>query len=269
MFSREWRGSVDVVIPCHNAATTVAGAVSSALSQAACRRVIVVDDGSKDDTRSIIIRIAELNPTRVLALSSTDNRGPARARNCGVRESDSGLVAFLDADDVYEHQALDAPAIALQELKEFSLVRLSLKPAGAEIPYAAHPDFGRAWRTLEMTVAGNIVIRREILDQAGGFPEDPVFRQFGGEDGALSLGLAATCRVGTLFDQPGVLYAYRPRAHAEQLFRSVLFGENPPGLLAALPRADAIRRSIEERLRKLDVPTRGSPGIAPVLVQWG
>ena len=60
------------------------------------------------------------------------------------------------------------------------------------------------------TVQSNVVMRRQVLIDAGGFPEDELFRRRGGEDVALMQAITRTCRIGTLFTEPGVFYRIRP-----------------------------------------------------------
>lgn len=87
--------AISVVIPTYNRATLVVRAVRSAL--AALRsgdEVIVVDDGSNDDT---VAQLAE-HGERVRCLRSP-HRGPGAARNLGISVARSPLVAFLDSDD--------------------------------------------------------------------------------------------------------------------------------------------------------------------------
>src|SRR5262245_8511327 len=87
-------GLVSIVIPCFNQARFLATAIESALAQTDQRcEIIVVDDGSTDDTRTV----AAEYPT-VTCISQT-NAGLPAARNCGLRRSTGEYVIFLDADD--------------------------------------------------------------------------------------------------------------------------------------------------------------------------
>jgi glycosyltransferase involved in cell wall biosynthesis len=88
---------VTAVIPTYNAARYVVEAVESALNQQdADIEVIVVDDGSTDDTES---RLAPfLDRIRYIR---QNNSGPSVARNRGIREAKGKFIAFLDADDCW------------------------------------------------------------------------------------------------------------------------------------------------------------------------
>lgn len=95
---------VSVVIPAYNAAAYVAEAVESALAQDhAEKEVIVVNDGSTDDTLAALARFG--NRIRIVDQS---NAGPPAARNAGLDAAHGDYIAFLDADDVWIQGKLGA-----------------------------------------------------------------------------------------------------------------------------------------------------------------
>ena len=89
--------TVSTIIPAYNAASTIAQAVDSALSQA-CQghEVIVVNDGYTDTTGAILGNCC--NRIRTI---SQPNGGVSAARNAGVLRSTGKYLAFLDADDIW------------------------------------------------------------------------------------------------------------------------------------------------------------------------
>lgn len=92
----------DVVIPCYDRAHVVADAVASVLAQDhPPSRVIVVDDGSRDDGAQVIRTIAAAHPGRVTAALLPRNGGASNARNVGAALCRSPWIAFLDSDDVW------------------------------------------------------------------------------------------------------------------------------------------------------------------------
>lgn len=102
--------SIDVIVPVFNAATYLAEAIDSVLAQThRVARVIVVDDGSTDDSAAIAEAFGP--PVEVIRLDG--NHGAARARNAGLAASDAPLVAFLDADDRWLPDKLAAQCAAL------------------------------------------------------------------------------------------------------------------------------------------------------------
>src|SRR5690242_17907165 len=93
---------VSLIIPCYNAERWLAETVKSALASSSFPiEVIVVDDGSTDDSSSIATRCPEVRLIR------SENRGVSAARNLGFAASRAPSVVFLDADDLLVPQALD------------------------------------------------------------------------------------------------------------------------------------------------------------------
>jgi len=87
-----------IVVPAFNAATTLARAVHSVQAQTlGSWRLVIVDDGSTDQTCAIADRLAETDPR--ITVVHQPNSGVAAARNAGVAATAGTLVAFLDADD--------------------------------------------------------------------------------------------------------------------------------------------------------------------------
>jgi glycosyltransferase involved in cell wall biosynthesis len=87
--------AVSVVVPAFNAAWCVGKAVDSVLAQDFREfELIVVDDGSSDDTAQVLARYGD-----ALRVVRQSNRGLSAARNTGIHQSRGEFVAFLDADD--------------------------------------------------------------------------------------------------------------------------------------------------------------------------
>lgn len=218
---------IDVIIPCYNAEHTLERAVRSVLNQTQLGILWLVDDGSTDCTLSVAKQLADQFPHHIRIEQLPRNGGAAKARNWGALQSQASLIAFLDADDAYEPHAL---AIALGIFKfqpETALVRLALTPVDLPARYAEHPDFPLAWQVMQMTTASNTVFRRHFFLACGGFPQDELFKQLGGEDGALGIATTKIASVATAFDQAGVLHFCREGMHAQRLLDNALFDQYP------------------------------------------
>jgi glycosyltransferase involved in cell wall biosynthesis len=95
--------TVSVVIPAYNAARFIRRALDSVLAQTyPATEVLVIDDGSTDETASIV----ESYRARV-TLIRQNNMGASSARNAGIDGATGDLIAFLDADDYWEPQKLE------------------------------------------------------------------------------------------------------------------------------------------------------------------
>jgi len=101
---------VSAILPVHNRASWIARAVTSVLSQTyPALELIVVDDGSTDDTRSVLDRFG----SRVTVLCQ-EHAGVYAARNLGLGRARGELVAFIDSDDVWLPDRLSRQVPLLQ-----------------------------------------------------------------------------------------------------------------------------------------------------------
>jgi glycosyltransferase involved in cell wall biosynthesis len=89
--------SITVIIPVHNGANYLAEAIASVQAQTCpAHEIVVVDDGSTDDSAAIAMRFG--SPVQVISQAQA---GSSAARNCGVENATGSLLAFLDADDLW------------------------------------------------------------------------------------------------------------------------------------------------------------------------
>jgi Glycosyl transferase family 2 len=106
--------SVSVVIPTYNRARMIRRAVKSALSQCVeGDEVIVVDDGSTDDTQAELAQFGDR-----IRYIRMDNLGAGAARNRGISESKNELIAFLDSDDEWMPRRLALQRTLLQQRED-------------------------------------------------------------------------------------------------------------------------------------------------------
>ena len=122
--------SVSVIIPVHNGAPYIREAIESVMSQALpAAEIIVVDDGSTDETSGILSAMENVRYVR------QEKSGQAIARNRGFAESTGDLIAFLDADDVWMPEKLALQVAALDSDPPFDCVfGLAVEFAGSRPP---------------------------------------------------------------------------------------------------------------------------------------
>jgi len=93
---------ISVIIPVYNAARYVQEAVASALAQPEVSEVILVEDGSPDESLAACRDLAEkYDQVRLFQHPGAANRGAGPSRNLGILKSTAPYIAFLDADDFY------------------------------------------------------------------------------------------------------------------------------------------------------------------------
>lgn len=129
---------VSVVVPCFRCAATIDDAVASIAAQTLRpAEVLLVDDGSGDDTVAALHRVAAAHGTdwvRVIVLPA--NGGPSRARNTAWQQAQQPYIAFLDADDSWGPRKLELQMAALQADPAIALIahRMLVRPRGTAVP---------------------------------------------------------------------------------------------------------------------------------------
>lgn len=229
---------VSVVIPSYNGATRgyIAPAIESVLAQDFSDfELIVVDDGSTDDTCDAISKYASDHRVRV---ARQNNGGLAAARNAGVAFATGKYVCFLDDDDLWKPGKLSAQLAHFRRVQDpklamvFTAIEL-IDPKGNVIGLQSHRVFGNAYRDLfyENVVdsPSSVMVRRDILEGVGGFRADGAFGKVQGcEDRALWIRIARSYHIMSI-DEPLVSYRVHPaqmsgsHREMEQHEASILF----------------------------------------------
>jgi glycosyltransferase involved in cell wall biosynthesis len=204
---------VSLIIATFNHARFLGEAIDSALAQTLGGvDVIVVDDGSTDDTPAVLARYA--GRVRVLR---QPNRGLAAARNTGLAAARGTYVSFLDADDVMAQTKLAAQLEVLERSPAigWTYCDVLIETMATRATVTASERFGYGARALDgwlfpELIHGNFIpaiapmIRRTALDAAGGFDER--LTSLEDWDMWLRLSLIAEARY-----TPAVLVTYRIR----------------------------------------------------------
>jgi glycosyltransferase involved in cell wall biosynthesis len=111
-----------IVIPTYNREKILLRAIKSVLSQSfETFEIIVVDDGSTDDTEKVVHALKD----KRIRYIKTENCGVAHARNTGIKNAVGDYISFLDSDDLYEKDHLSFAAKFIQEKNEPAIVHLN------------------------------------------------------------------------------------------------------------------------------------------------
>lgn len=203
---------IAVVIPTHNRSWSLSRAIRSVLAQSfETYELIVVDDGSTDSTRELL----SMFEGRVRALHQ-ENRGVSAARNAGVKESRAPWIAFLDSDDEWLPEKLQAQVEYLEANPDLricqTLERWIRRGRFVNIPNTHQKRGGDIFRpSLRkcMITCSSVMMQRTLFEQCGGFNQTlPAC-----EDYDLWLRIARNHQVGLL----PKIHLNRYGGHADQL----------------------------------------------------
>jgi glycosyltransferase involved in cell wall biosynthesis len=167
---------VSVVIPCFNHGRFLREALDSVGTPVVRTEVVVVDDGSTDDTADVIATVATGDGFRSVR---QQNAGLAAARNRGVEASRGGLVAFLDDDDLWHPDKLALQVARIDAARDAAVVTCysalvdeSGHLLGWRFGGLAEGDVYRQMLEWDMVSGGSVaVVRRAKFESAGGFDE--------------------------------------------------------------------------------------------------
>lgn len=170
---------ISVIIPSYNRATFLERALNSVQNQTlSCGEVIIVDDGSTDDTASRVLRFASQCSFPVRYFYQ-ENKGPAAARNRGILESRFSLLAFLDSDDHWQKKKLEIQFAALEKKPEMwiSHTRERWLRRGVHLNQKKihQPGDGDIFtHCLQLCAVGmsTVMVKREIFSEVGLFNKE-------------------------------------------------------------------------------------------------
>lgn len=189
---------VSVIIPTYNRSGLLAEAIESTLAQTwKDLEIIVVDDGSTDDTREVVARYGG----RVRYIFQPNSGRPALARNVGIRRAAGEYIAFLDSDDLVSREKIEMQVRFLRENRRVGMVVTDFstfadgKTISRSFTSDGHPRFvswpktrvGPHEYVLSEGVCdclamdnfigtSSVVVRKDVFDSVGLFDESPEVR---------------------------------------------------------------------------------------------
>lgn len=167
---------VSVIIPTYNRQNSLLRAVDSVLGQTHfAGEIVIVDDGSTDNTAEIIAPYLKSSPIRY---HKTANFGPAKARNVGVLLSQHDYIAFLDSDDHWFRDKLRLQVAAMEENTSFVVshtgekwLRNGQHLNKKNIHYPQHGDIFQHCLKLCAVGMSTALLRKEVYWEVGGLDE--------------------------------------------------------------------------------------------------
>lgn len=252
--------SVSVLIPTYNSARYIAETLNCVLSQTrAATEVIVVDDGSVDETKDIVSGFAKCG----VRLIAQGNAGAGAARNRALLTSTSSHVIFLDADDLISSSHIEALSDAVVSDRDVAFAqwdRFYHSPQEAQFPYRPTyvslpgPDWVVTdWQMVNMTQCGMFLLPRCLLNEFGGWKE----RLSRGPNDDFEFFARILVRAHALRFAPGARLYYRSgvrgslsrrgdRTAVEAKLKSLYYGTNH---LLAVSSTEAVRSVCADRFQ--------------------
>jgi glycosyltransferase involved in cell wall biosynthesis len=187
-----------VVIPVYNRPKLVSKAIASVLAQTFEQwELVVVDDGSEDDTVTVVRNFGDPR-VRVVELSHLGNI--AAVRNAGVSAGSGAWICFLDSDDVWLPDKLEVQFLLLRKTgRRWTYGRFELmddegqsmpNKAGAYVPHSGWIARELLTSTASVNI-GTLAIERTLFNELGGFDTTPLLNCREDYDFALRMALAA------------------------------------------------------------------------------
>jgi glycosyltransferase involved in cell wall biosynthesis len=233
---------VSIIINNYNYARYLAAAIDSALAQTwRPLEVVVVDDGSTDDSWSVIQRYG----SRIQAIRQA-NGGQGAAYNSGFAASRGSWVLFLDADDLLDPDALQRMmALAAPDVSKVQgslrCISADSQPLGGAVPYHAHDGdvapIARRFRHYAAPPSSGNLFRRSAIEPY--LPMPAASWRYGADTVTIVLS-AFHGRVATVREPIGCY-----RLHSGGNRRSGVLGNVNRSLAIALRRTDERRRAVE------------------------
>jgi glycosyltransferase involved in cell wall biosynthesis len=163
-----------VVIPTYNNQFFISNAIKSAVNQNYDKNsyeIIVVDDGSSDNTDSVMKTILDSVDADIKYFKKK-NGGTASARNLGVSKASGEYIAFLDADDTYTPNKLNMSIDVLDKYYNVGIVYsdyVEKYPDHSVIRLKENFNIEKLYN--QCIISTNSVVKKEALEKVGGFDE--------------------------------------------------------------------------------------------------
>lgn len=173
---------VSVIIPTYNRGYCIENAIQSVLNQTWKNiEVLVVDDGSKDNTESVV---ANIKDDRIHYLKLEQNMGANYARNLGIKEARGKYIAFNDSDDEWLPEKLEKQMKHFRELgEEYAVVYCTVTKYENGNVVEIAPDINNSderiigdvyeYMLQKMFISTQtLLVRKSVLEEVGGFNEE-------------------------------------------------------------------------------------------------
>lgn len=177
---------ISVIIPMYNASKSIIKALDSIKFQT-CKadyQILIINDGSKDDSEAVVNQYILDNPRMNITLISQENSGVSMARNVGLRLASGDYIALLDSDDEWLPNKIEKQVNILETNKNIDLLGTNRNDEhfdsflGIKFDYLTHIS-SRLLLLKTFLVTPSVIFRRKIIENTGYFDETQRFAEEG------------------------------------------------------------------------------------------
>lgn len=164
---------VSVIVPLYNMANYIEETLQSiAASSYSNLEIIVMDDGSSDNSLEIVHAFANANPELDLHVLTQKNQGASVARNNAISQANGRYILPVDADDLISPQYIEMAVEVLEKHPEILVVGCEIDMFGMSNKHVKYPEFSLALLARKNMIAAPSMFRRSDWQRAGGYCKD-------------------------------------------------------------------------------------------------
>ncbi|MBE7446933.1 MAG: glycosyltransferase [Planctomycetia bacterium] len=204
---------VSVILPTYNCANFLPASIGSILSQTYhSYEIIVIDDGSTDNTKEVLVPFIQ----RITYINLEQNKGLPAARNVGIRSAQGKYIAFIDADDLWMPEKLQTDIEYFGKYPDAGMVyslHTNIDAEGCVLDGAlkkrlpAGNIFNQLFSEQNFIIASSVIVRKEVFETTGLFDE----QLFNCQDWDMWLRIAFYFKVAGI-NKPLVKYRHNPHS---------------------------------------------------------
>lgn len=167
---------VSVVIPTYNKAQYLKKAIESVLNQTyKAIEMIIIDDGSTDNTQQVV---KSFNDPKIIYIWQK-NKGPAAAKNTGIKKAQGKYIAFLDSDDLWLEEKLEKQLEFMEKNPEMSLLGTGCYEIDSQGKILGKKIFPKKNENLQKIlirynpfIQSSVLVKKEVFDKIKGYDEN-------------------------------------------------------------------------------------------------
>lgn len=153
---------ISVVIPTYNRMNEITKSVDSVVNQTLQPdEIIIVDDGSVDDTEFVINNYINSNPNSNIRYFKKENGGASSARNYGIMKASNSIIAFHDSDDIWRSNKLEVQMEYWNSHPEYSMIYCAFTTHYDDHKDITHPN-DAVWGNLEGDIQSTLLVNNTI-----------------------------------------------------------------------------------------------------------